>query len=164
MQLGMLWYDISYHRQTDCLFNGLVMLNVNIKSSLCSQIVSLLLYISSMCLRDVYTFRHLTQDIIFCTYYKLLKIVIVQNYTSSPNPGEADMRQEIKLLLVQIMAYRLFGSQPLSEPMSAHTSLWHLEYKSMKFLSQFKNIYSRNNFWEWRVQNRLHFVSGSVCW
>ena len=44
------------------------------------------------------------------------------------------MRQQTRTSLVQIMAWRLFGAKPLSEPMLEYCYLNPLEQTSMKYL------------------------------
>ena len=64
--------------------------------------------------------------------------------------------------LLQIMACRLFGTKPLSEPMLPYCQLDHKVHISVKFHSKFKRFHSRNCTRKclWNV---VHFVAASVC-
>ena len=53
--------------------------------------------------------------------------------TNSSPPSVAYMRQWIRLVLVQIMACRLFGAKPLSKPMLFYCQLDPKEQTSVKF-------------------------------
>ena len=64
---------------------------------------------------------------------------------SSP-PGAAYMRQWTWSALIQIMASRLDGAKPLSEPMLTYCQLDPKEYISMEFYLKTKYHYSRNAF------------------
>ena len=54
-------------------------------------------------------------------------------WLNSLRPSDAYMRQWHKPLLVQIMACRLSGAKPLSEPMLPYYQLDHKEHNSVKF-------------------------------
>ena len=65
--------------------------------------------------------------------------------------------------LVQIMACRLFGAKPLSEPMLDYCKLDTCEHISTKFLSKYNNFHRRKRIWKCRLENGGHVVSASMC-
>ena len=72
--------------------------------------------------------------------------------------------------LVQIMACRLDGAKPLSEPMLTYCQLDPKEHISMRFHLKFIYSHSRKCVWKCRLRNGGHFDQGemslqsSVCW
>ena len=62
--------------------------------------------------------------------------------------------------LVQIMACRLDGTKPLSEPMVTYCQLEPKEHISMKFYLKFIYFHSRKCIWTCCLQNGSHFVQG----
>ena len=72
----------------------------------------------------------------------------------------AYMRWWIGSALVQIMACRLDGTKPLSEPMLSYCQLHPEEYISMNFYLKFKYFHSWKCIWTCRLQNGSHFVQG----
>ena len=70
----------------------------------------------------------------------------------------AYMRQQIKPLLVQIMACRLFGAKSFSEPMLEYCRLDPLEQISVKYLLKYIHFHSNKYIWKCRLQNGGHFV------
>ena len=65
--------------------------------------------------------------------------------------------------LVQIIACRLFGAKPSSEPMLPCSQLDLKEHNSMKLRLKFKSFHSRTCTWKCRLWNGGHFVSASMC-
>ena len=65
--------------------------------------------------------------------------------------------------LVQIMACRLFGDNPLSEPIMVYCQLKPKEHISMKFYLKFKGFHSRKCIWRCCLQNGGHLVSAPMC-
>ena len=61
----------------------------------------------------------------------------------SLRPSDVYMRKKTALSLVQIMACRLFGGKPLSEPMMAVYEINLEEHISMKFNLKIKSFHSR---------------------
>ena len=67
-----------------------------------------------------------------------------------------------KASLVQIMAWCLLGTKPLSEPMLfVHWPCWNT-FK-WKF-NQNTSFHTRKWIWECYLENVSHFVSASMCW
>ena len=66
-----------------------------------------------------------------------------QIFNSSP-PSDAYMRQWIGSVLVQIMAWRLFGAKPFSEPMLGYCQLDPKELTSVKFNQNTKIFIDEN--------------------
>ena len=60
------------------------------------------------------------------------------------------------------MASRLFGAQPLSEPMLAHCQLHHEEHIPVKFYLKFKSFHLMKCTWMCRLWNDSH-LSGPQC-
>ena len=67
---------------------------------------------------------------------------IVNKVNSSP-PSAAYMRRWTLSALVQIMAYRLVGAKPLSEPMLPYCQSDPEEHITMKFYLKFKYLHSK---------------------
>ena len=64
--------------------------------------------------------------------------------------------------LVQIMACRLAGAKPLSEPLLEYFLIWTLgKQTSVKHWAKF---HSRKCIWKCRLRNSVHFVSASMCY
>ena len=78
-------------------------------------------------------------------------------------PSAAYLRQWAGSALVQIMACRLYGTKPLSEPMTQYCSLDPSEQYSVKYQSEYKTFYSQKYIWKCRLGNVGHFVSASMC-
>ena len=68
------------------------------------------------------------------------------------------MRQWIGWALAQIMACRLFGAKPLSEPMLDYCQLDPKEHTSVKFQLKFEVFPFKNAFGNAVCQNAGHFV------
>ena len=66
--------------------------------------------------------------------------------------------------LVQIMACRLDGTKPLSEPMLTYYQLDPEEHISMKFYLKFKYFHSSKCIWTCLLRNGDHFVQGEMSW
>ena len=64
-----------------------------------------------------------------------------KEFINSPRPGDAYMRQCNKLSLVQIMACRLFGAKPLSEPVLTYCQLYLTISSEMSIEGQTFSIY-----------------------
>ena len=79
----------------------------------------------------------------------------------SLRPSDAYMRHQRRPSLVQIMARRLIGAKPLSEPMLYHSQSG--PYEQSSFNSNFKHFHSRKYIWKCRLANVGHFVSTSLC-
>ena len=65
--------------------------------------------------------------------------------------------------LVQIMACRLIGAKPLSEPMLDYCQLDPCEHISVKILSKCNNFHWRKCTLKCRLGNGVHLVSASMC-
>ena len=63
--------------------------------------------------------------------------------------------------LVQMMACRLVGAKPLSEPMLKNCQLDPKEQNSVKIQSKFIHFHSRKCIWICRLENGSHFVSAA---
>ena len=70
------------------------------------------------------------------------------------------MRKWTGSSLVQVMACRLFGDEPLPEPMLAHCRLDSWEQISVEFESEFYHFHSRIFFWKCRLPKWRPFVRG----
>ena len=73
------------------------------------------------------------------------------------------IRQNNIATLLQIMAWRLFGTKPLSETMLPYCQLDHKEHISVKFYFKFKSFYSRKRTWKCHLRNGSNFVLASMC-
>ena len=71
-----------------------------------------------------------------------------------------DWGQVMYVSLLQIMAWHLFGSKPLLQPMLAYHEV---EHNSVKFKSKHKAYFSRKCIWKCDLQNFCHFPVASVC-
>ena len=78
-------------------------------------------------------------------------------------PIDAYMRRQPKTSLVQIMACRLYGAKPLSEPKLEYCQLNPWEPTSVKSYSKLKHFHSRKDISKCRLRNRRPFVSASMC-
>ena len=76
------------------------------------------------------------------------------------SPSAAYMRQSTRSALVQIMACRVVGAKPLSEPMLNYCQLASREQTSVKFESKYKIFHTRKCIWKCRPRNGGHFVQG----
>ena len=65
--------------------------------------------------------------------------------------------------LVQIMACRLDGAKPLSEPMLEYCWLDPWEQTSVKYQSKFELFHPRKCAGKCHLENGGHFVSASMC-
>ena len=79
-------------------------------------------------------------------------------YFNSSPPNAAYGHQWIGSALVQIMACRLLGAKPLSQPMLGYCQLDPYEQIAMKFQSKYKTFHSRKCIWKYRLRNGGHFV------
>ena len=82
-------------------------------------------------------------------------------YINSLRPCDACMRQQNRQSLVQIIACRLFGTKPLSEPMLYHCPFDTWEKNFYQILLE-NGAFSFNCIWKC-LENVGHVVSGSVC-
>ena len=81
---------------------------------------------------------------------------------NSLRPSNEHMRQHNLPTLPQIMACRLIGTKPSSDPMLPFYRLDHKEHTSVKS-SKFKGFHSRKCTSKCRLWNGGHFVSASMC-
>ena len=65
--------------------------------------------------------------------------------------------------LVQIMAFHMFGTKPLSEPMLYHCQFNHSEQTSVKMYLKLKHFHSTKCIWKYRLEYVGHFVLASMC-
>ena len=91
------------------------------------------------------------------TYFTLNNII------NSLRLSDAYERQWNKPSLVQIMACRLFGAKPLSEPVLTCCQLEPKEFYLVKFWSKIKHFHSRQCVSISRLQNVRHIFSASMC-
>ena len=63
-------------------------------------------------------------------------------------------------LLVQIIAWCLFGVKPLSTPMLTHGKLNHQEQTSLKLESKYNHFLTQKMKWKWLLSSGGHFVFG----
>ena len=82
-----------------------------------------------------------------------------QCVNSSPL-STAYMRQWTGSTLLQVMACRLFGSQPLPEPMMTVCQLDPQEQTSVKLESKYKTLHSWKCSWKCHLRNGGHFCRG----
>ena len=75
-------------------------------------------------------------------------------------PSDAYMHQRIGSALVKIMACRLFGAKPLTEPKLPYCQLDSWEQFSVKFESEFSHFHSRKCTWKYRLPKWWPFCSG----
>ena len=66
--------------------------------------------------------------------------------------------------LVQIMAFHMFGTKPLSEPMLYHCQVNPSEQTSVKMYSKLKHFHSTKCIWKYRLEYVGHFVVASMSW
>ena len=101
---------------------------------------------------------------IYLFQYRLGPYCTNSNYDgiNSSMPSDAYMRQYNILTLVQIMACRLFGAKPLSEPMLPCCQLDHEDHISVKFYSNSKVLIHENAV-ENVVCKMAAIVSRSQC-
>ena len=83
----------------------------------------------------------------------------VPGFDSSP-PGAAHMCWWTGSTLVKIMACRLVGAKPLSEPMVVYCQLDSWEQISMKFELKFYHFHSRKFIWTCCLPQRRPFCPG----
>ena len=72
------------------------------------------------------------------------------------------MRRWTRSALVWVMACRLVGAKPLSEPMKEYFQLVPCEQASVKFESKYKTFHSWKRIWTCRLRNGGHFVLGKM--
>ena len=84
-------------------------------------------------------------------------------FINSLRPRDAYMRHQSRPSLVQIMACRLCGTKPLSEPMLDYCKLDPWEHISVKFWSKYNNFHWRKCIWRCRLEDGGHLVSASMC-
>ena len=83
---------------------------------------------------------------------------------NSLRPSDAYLRQQSRPSLVQIMACRLAGAKPLSEPKMEYCWLHPWEQTSVKYWSKLIYSHSQENAFEnVRKMHGGHFVSASMC-
>ena len=80
-----------------------------------------------------------------------------------PNIPQIPSPTEPRPSLVQIMAYHLFSTEPLSEPMLYYCQLGPQEQTSVKLHWKFKHFHSKKCIWKCCLGNVGHFVSASMC-
>ena len=74
------------------------------------------------------------------------KLLLLYMLNSFP-PSATYMRQWMGSALLQIMARRLFGAKPLSEPMLSYCQLDSWEHISVKFELEFDHFHARKCIW-----------------
>ena len=94
--------------------------------------------------------------LVFVVIYDIItqntnEITHSDNAINSSTPWATFMRQWIGSSLVQIMACRLFGAKPLSEPMLVYCQLDSWKQFLMKFESEFYHFHSRICIWKCRL-------------
>ena len=89
----------------------------------------------------------------FVAFQNNHSIIMRMSSVSSSPPWAAYMRQWIELALVQIMACRLFSTEPLSKLMRGYSQLDPYEHTSMNYQSKFKTFYSRKCTWKYCLRN-----------
>ena len=100
----------------------------------------------------------------FWTHCDLVKLIYSRDqWVNSSPPSAAYMYQWTGPALVQIMACRLGGAKPLSEPMLICCQLDPKQHISMKFYLKFKYFHSRKCIWKCHLRNGGYFVSASMC-
>ena len=67
-------------------------------------------------------------------------------------------------IIVSIMACRLVGAKPLSEPMLAYHWFEHEEQTSVKSSAKITLFYWRKYVSKCCLRNVVHFFSASMCW
>ena len=98
----------------------------------------------------------------FVTYFiKVDKnLSFTKTWINSSPPSAVYMRQGTGAALVQVMAYRLFGAKPLSEPVLAYCQLDSWEQLSLKSESEFYHFHSRKCIWKCRLPEWRSFCPG----
>ena len=94
--------------------------------------------------------------------FKSLRFALLCSKFSSPWLGEAYIHHQTMLSLVQMIACRLFGAKPLSEPILMNRWLAHWEQILVKFELKCNNFHTRDLIWKCHVQIGGHFVSSQV--
>ena len=93
---------------------------------------------------------------------KMSKILFKPQCVNLLGPSDAYKRHCTRPSLVQIMAYRLLGTKPLSKPMLAYC--YHCEHISMKFYSNQSNFHSTKWFRKCRCKiSAILFRYRCVC-
>ena len=78
-------------------------------------------------------------------------------YSTNSSPLTACMCQWIRSALIKIMACRLVGAKPLSQPMLDDQSL---ETSLSEFVIKIQIFHLRKCIWKYRLRNGSHFVHG----
>ena len=91
---------------------------------------------------------------LICYLYPLI-LIELSDYFNSPPPGAAYIHQWIRWDLVQIMACRLFGAKPLSEPI---LSIGNLRKNFKEISIKIWSFSFKNPFINAVCQNGGHFV------
>ena len=63
-------------------------------------------------------------------------------------------------VLLQVMAWRLFGAKPLPEPMLAYCQLVYWEQIAVKIESEFYHFHPRQRIWKCRLPERWPLCPG----
>ena len=82
---------------------------------------------------------------------KILPKFVLEGPVNSSPLRAAYMHRWTESALVQVMACRLFGAKPLSEPMPAYLWFDHLEQTSVQFESKYKIFHLRKCIWKGRL-------------
>ena len=82
---------------------------------------------------------------------------------NSLRPSDTYMRQYNIPTLVQIMACRLFGAKPLSEPMLPYSQLDPKELISLKLYLKFRSFHSRKCTWKCHLRNGNYLALASLA-
>ena len=90
------------------------------------------------------------------------QVKLIGDIFNSSSLSAAYIRQWIVSALVQIMACRLCGAKPSSEPMLDYYQLDPLEQSPMKFKSKYKLFHSWKCIWKYRLWFSGHFVQGEM--
>ena len=91
--------------------------------------------------------------------YTTVAILFRPEWVNSLRPNDAYMRQKTRPSLVEIMACRLSGAKPLSQPMMTYYQLDPAEHISIKYHLKSISFHSREGIWNYRLRNGGHFVS-----
>ena len=95
-----------------------------------------------------------------CFYLLLTQTQISVNAVNSSLPSAAYMRQWIGSALVQIMGCRLFGAEPLSNPVLVYCQFDPWEQISVKFWSCCKTFHSQKCIWKCCLRKKMPFCPG----
>ena len=105
-----------------------------------------------------------TQNHIFSFGIILCKLcgewpVSTSSFNLSP-PNATYIPRWTESVLVQVIACRLLGANPLPEPMHTYCQLHPQEHTLVKLESKYKTFHSRKCIWKYRMRNGGHFVQG----